>query len=266
VQRALNQATVPGLSYREFLDLARRLDCVGLEPRNDLPRPLFDGLEPADAGRMARDKGLRLVGLSQIYPFNDWSDERARQVASLIALAVAAGAEAISLIPRVDGKGAADGERQANLHAVLGQILPMLRGTDVIGLVEPIGFTASSLKDKAELVQVIDALDARDHIKLVHDTFQHAIAGGGEIFPDHTGMVHISGISDPNAAMDESLDAHRILVDENDRVGNVEQIATLLNGGYEGPFSFECTAPRIHHSPEVETEIRRSFEFISSRI
>ena len=132
----------------------------------------------------------------------------------------------------------------------------MLRGADTIGLVEPIGFTASSLRDKAELVEVIEALDARDNIKLVHDTFQHVLAGGGEIFPDHTGIVHISGISDPNVAMDEMLDAHRILIDENDRVGNVEQIAALLDGGYDGPFSFECTAPSIHKSPEIETEIR----------
>jgi 2-keto-myo-inositol isomerase len=266
VQRALNQATVPGLSYPEFLDLARRLGCVGVEPRNDLPRPLFDGIDPADAGRMARDNGLRLVGLSQVYPFNDWSDERAREVASLITTARAAGAETVSLIPRVDGKGTADGERQANLRSVLAEILPMLRGTGMIGLVEPIGFTASSLRDKAELVEAIEALDARDHIKLVHDTFQHVLAGGGEIFPDHTGLVHISGISDPNVAMDETLDAHRMLIDQNDRVGNVEQIAALLGGGYAGPFSFECTASAIHTSPEVETEIRRSFEFIASRI
>lgn len=266
MKRAINQATAPGRSYEKFLDLARRLGCVGVEPRNDLPRPLFDGMDPAEAGRMARDRGLRLVGLSQVYPFNNWSDERAQEVTSLITTARAAGAEAVSLVPRVDGRGIADGERQANLRFVLAEILPMLRGADVIGLVEPIGFTASSLRHKAELVEVIEALDARDDIKLVHDTFQHVLAGDGEIFPAHTGIVHISGISDPNGVMDETLDARRILIDENDRVRNVEQIAALLDGGYDGPFSFECTAPDIHNSSEVETEIRRSFEFISSRM
>lgn len=98
----------------------------------------------------------------------------------------------------------------------------MLRSADMIGLVEPIGFTASSLRDKAELVEVIEALDARDDIKLVHDTFQHVLAGDGEIFPAHTGIVHISGISDPNVAVGETLDAHRTLIDENDCEGNVK--------------------------------------------
>jgi 2-keto-myo-inositol isomerase len=134
MRRALNQATTPGLSYPDFLDLAAALGCVGVEPRNDLARPLFDGMDPADAGRMARDKGLRLVGLSQVYPFNDWSDARTCEVAGLIDTAKACGAETISLIPRVDGKRTADGERQADLRYVLRQILPMLRDSDLIGL------------------------------------------------------------------------------------------------------------------------------------
>jgi 2-keto-myo-inositol isomerase len=266
MRRALNQATTPGLSYPEFLDLAAALGCVGVEPRNDLARPLFDGINPTDAGRMARDKGLRLVGLSQVYPFNDWSDARACEVADLIATAKACGAETISLIPRVDGERTADGERQADLRYVLQQILPMLRDSDLLGLVEPIGFTTSSLKDKAELVEVIEALGARDHIKLVHDTFQHILGGGGGIFPDHTGMVHISGISGLDAPMEDKLDSQRVLVDQHDRLDNVEQIATLQKGGYRGPFSFECTSAEIHALANPEAAIRHSFEFISSRL
>ena len=36
-----------------------------------MSRPLFDGAPPERAGAMARDRGLRLVGLSQVYLFND---------------------------------------------------------------------------------------------------------------------------------------------------------------------------------------------------
>jgi 2-keto-myo-inositol isomerase len=115
-------------------------------------------------------------------------------------------------------------------------------------------------------VEVIEALDARDHIKLVHDTFQHVLGGGGAIFPDHTGMVHISGISGLDAAMDDKLDSQRVLVDQHDRLDNVEQIATLQKGGYTGPFSFECTSAEIHALVDPEAAIRSSFEFISSRL
>ena len=65
---ALNQKTAWRLDFAAFLDLAAGLNCVGVEPRNDLGRPFFDGLPPARAAAMARDRGLRILGLSEIYP------------------------------------------------------------------------------------------------------------------------------------------------------------------------------------------------------
>src|SRR3984885_14331014 len=95
---ALNQKTAPKLGFAVFLDLAAELGCVGVEPRNDLGRQFFDGIEPARAGEMARERGLRLIGLSEVYPFNDWNEERRAAVGSLIETAQAAAAETISLI------------------------------------------------------------------------------------------------------------------------------------------------------------------------
>jgi 2-keto-myo-inositol isomerase len=146
VDFALNQRTAPKLNFASFLDLAARLDCVGVEPRNDLGRPFFDGIAPTRAGQMARERALRLIGLSGIYPFNDWNEDRREAVARLIETAQAAGAETVSLIPRVDRRESDSAERAAALRAVLAEILPMLHGTGVIGLVEPIGFSSSSIK------------------------------------------------------------------------------------------------------------------------
>src|SRR5271166_4104425 len=103
---ALNQKTAPKLGFAAFLDLAAELGCVGVEPRNDLGRPVFDGIEPARAGEMAHERGLRFVGLSEVYPFNDWNEDQRAAVASLIETAQAAGAETVSLIPRVDRRKA----------------------------------------------------------------------------------------------------------------------------------------------------------------
>ena len=51
---AINHMTVAKLSYADLLDLAAGLGCVGVEVRNDLPQPLFDGMAPEAAG----DAGL----------------------------------------------------------------------------------------------------------------------------------------------------------------------------------------------------------------
>ena len=47
---AINHMTVPSLGYNEFIELAARLDCAGVEFRNDFPDvELFEG-EPSGGG------------------------------------------------------------------------------------------------------------------------------------------------------------------------------------------------------------------------
>lgn len=266
MQTALNHMTVPNLGFASFLDLAANLGCVGVEVRNDIPRPLFDNIDPAEAGRIASDKGLRLVGLSQVYPFNDWTPEREDAVKALIATAKASGAETISLIPRNDGTGLGNGERQANLRVALKGVLPLLQDAELTALVEPLGFQRSSLRSKAELVETIVSIGGQDHFKIVHDTFHHTLADGGPIFPEMTGIVHISAVVQPTLRLAQMEDEHRVLVDENDRLGNVEQIASLLAAGYDGPVSYECFSPETHALDDPYEAIKRSFEFISSKL
>ena len=54
----LNHITAPNLSWRECLALASRLGCTGVEFRNDLARPLFDGEGPEVVAEAARAHGL----------------------------------------------------------------------------------------------------------------------------------------------------------------------------------------------------------------
>lgn len=266
MQTALNHMTVPNLGYVSFLDLAAKLECVGVEVRNDISRPLFDNLDPAEAGRIASDKGLRLVGLSQVYPFNDWTVEREDAVKSLIATAKESGAETISLIPRNDGTALGNGERQANLRLALKGALPMLKDAEMTALVEPLGFQRSSLRSKAELVETITAIGGKDHFKIVHDTFHHTLADGGPIFPEETGIVHISAVVEPQLSLGQMEDAHRVLIDKQDRLGNIEQIAALIAAGYQGAVSYECFSPKTHALDDPYREIQRSFEFINSQL
>ena len=57
-------------------------------------------------------------------------------------------------------------------------------------------------------------------------------------------------------------DEHRILVDAQDRLGNVEQIHQLLQLGYTGCFSFESFAPAVHESGDPAGDLARSMTFI----
>ena len=81
--------------------------------------------------------------------------------------------------------------------------------------------------------------------RLVHDTFHHFLAGEDTIFPELTGLVHISGVEDPRVTVSDMRDPHRVLVGPADRIGNIEQVRALGAGGYRGLFSFEPFAEEL---------------------
>lgn len=258
---ALNHMTAPKMDWLSFADLAARLGCVGVEYRNDLAGPLFGGDAPAEVGAALRSRGLRFLALAEVKMFNDWSDAKAAEAEALMQIAVAAGAEAISLIPRNDGVATERGESRKVTVTALREILPMLRAHGLKAMVEPLGFAVCSLRYKEVLADAIGAVGGEGTYFMVHDTFHHALAGFGPIFPDLTGIVHISGVKDM-IALDDMRDPHRVLVDADDVLGNVAQIRALRAAGYGGPISYEPFAPSVHALSDPEAELRASMEFL----
>ncbi|MFN3577844.1 MAG: TIM barrel protein [Tabrizicola sp.] len=263
VQFALNHMTVARLSFRDLVALARRLGCIGVEVRNDLPQPLFDGMDPAEGGALLREAGLRLLAVAEVKRFNDWSSEKETEALALMRIARAAGGEAVSLIPRSDNQGMGNGERQANLRVALKALKPMLEDHDLIGMIEPLGFESCALRYKSEAVEGIEAVGGRGRFRLVHDTFHHTLAHGGPLFPEHTGIVHVSGVVDQELGIAEMRDPHRVLVTPQDRLGNVEQIAALRAAGWDGPVSFEAFAPAVHALSDPATALRASMDHLA---
>jgi 2-keto-myo-inositol isomerase len=263
---ALNHMTVAGRSFAELIEIAAGLGCVGVEARNDLSRPLFDGLAPEAAAAALQARGLRLLALAEVKRFNDWSAAREAEALALARLARAAGAEALALIPRNDNGGMGNGERQAALRVALKALRPILEDHGLLGYVEPLGFAACALRHKAEAVEAIEALGARATFRLVHDSFHHHLAGGGPVFPEHTAIVHVSGVAEGALAASDLQDRHRLLVDGADRLGTVAQLAQLRAAGWQGPVSFECFAPEIHRLADPAAAVAASLEHIRAGI
>ena len=262
--RALNHMSVPGLRWDAFLALARSLGCAGVEFRDDLPGQPFGGDGPAQVRSAARKAGMRVLALAEVRAFNSWSDGKRAEAAALMRTAADCGAEAVTLVPRCDGFGCGNGERQANLRVALRELAPMLAERRLVGLIEPLGFETCSLRHKSEAVDGIDALGLADRFRLVHDTFHHVLAGGGPMFAGHTGIVHVSGVTDPDPAISEMRDGHRVLADAHDRLQSAAQVRELRNAGYTGPVSIESFASPVHALPDPARELVRSFEYIFS--
>ena len=263
---ALNHVTVARTTYLEFLEIASALDCVGVEVRNDLRQPLFDGAEPADAGARAKDRGLRILSVAELKRFDTWNVDTRKEAVALARAAEAAGSEAVSLIPRNDGDVRASQEQPSGLREALRELRPILEDHGLRGLIEPLGFATCTLRFKRDAVEAIRELDAELVFRLVHDTFHHSLAGGGPYFPEHMGILHISGVTDPEVPVARMEDGMRGLVDAADRLENVAQIRTLLSAGYHGPVSFEAFADSVHQLEDPVGELRKSMAYIRQQI
>lgn len=264
---ALNHMVAPRLGLRDLFALARRVGIGSVEIRNDIAgQPIVDGTAATTVRSEAEAAGVRIITINALQRFNQWTPERRAEAVELIAYCRNCGAEGLILVPVNDGSGRGEGERQGGLRVALKALKPLLEDAGTIGLVEPLGFDICSLSSKREAVEAIQAVEGESVFRLTHDTFHHHLAGEPQLFPQRTALVHISGVSDPNVSLREMRDSHRGLVDQRDRIGNVEQIAALLDRGYRGPFSFEPFAAELRTLADPAAAIAQSMEFIRAQL
>jgi 2-keto-myo-inositol isomerase len=260
VRFALNHMVAPQLPLADFFALTRRVGLGDVEIRNDLSgQPLPD---PASVKALAGQQGITSLSITALQKFNHWSAERAREAQALADYCRACGAWALVLVAANDGTGRGDDERVRNATEALRGLKPILSGAGITGLVECLGFEACSLRKKSEAAAAIDAAGGADVFRLTHDTFHHHLAGEAALFPERTGLVHISGVEDPAVSVADMRDSHRVLVGTKDRLGNIVQIRALRAAGYSGPMSFEPFAP----GPWTAEAITASMQFIGAEL
>jgi 2-keto-myo-inositol isomerase len=230
----------PELSLADFFGLARKLGITDVEIRNDIAgKAILDGTPARDVRALAADNGITIISINALQKFNHWTADRAKEAATLAKYAEECGSKALVLVAANDGTRLEDSVRVRNATESIMGLKPILSDAGITGLVECLGFEICSLRNKSEAVEAIDAAQGRGVFKLTHDTFHHHLAGEAAIFPELTGLIHISGVDDQSVSLRDIRDSHRVLVGSRDRLGNVDQIDALLSGGYVGPLSFE---------------------------
>lgn len=257
----------PQLSLAAFFGLARSLGVSDVEIRNDIDgQAIADGTRASDVHRLASADGISIISINALQKFNHWSPLRRAEAEALADYAAECGSKALVLVAANDGTGLGDSERVANATEALAGLRPILKSRNLIGLVECLGFEVCSLRKKSEAVAAIDAAGGRDVFRLTHDTFHHHLAGEAALFPDLTGLIHISGVDDPAVSVRDMRDSHRVLVGPRDRLGNIAQIEALRAAGAGVPLSFEPFAAELRGLADPAAAIRQSMEFIRSKL
>ncbi|MBC9245186.1 TIM barrel protein [Paracoccus sp. 11-3] len=254
---AINHISAPRLALADFFAMCRRLGVHEVEIRNDIP-DVLSAMTPQAVRAEAAAQGITILSINALYPFNRWSGDLPDRAQRMADYAAECGARALVMCPLNDGTAIAHSQVVTALDALVG----VLKDRGLTGLVEPLGFPISSLRLKSEAIAAMTEADENGVFALMHDTFHHHLSGETQIYPHRTGLVHISGVTDPGLDVARMLDAHRVLVDEDDRLDNLGQIRALLAGGYDGPFSFEPFAESVHALDNPEAALRASMDVI----
>lgn len=268
VSFALNRMCAPRMPLDAFAAMARRLGVGAIEIRNDLAQvEIEDGTPALQVGAIAREHGLVIRSINALQRFDQFDAARGAEARSLMAYAADCGAQAVVLCPTNslrDSRTAA--QRQDDLVDALGRLAPMLTDHGLTGLVEPLGFPECAVRRKSQAVQALDALGRPACLGLVHDTFHHHLAGEDLIFPELTGLVHVSGVEDAALAAHAMRDGHRVLVGAADRLGNAAQLARLRGAGYPGLVSFEPFADEIALADDIEDRLAASMRHLQAAV
>ena len=268
LQFALNRMCAPQMPFAAFAAMAQRLGVAAIEIRNDLAQvEMEDGSAGRQIGAIARDHGLCIRSINALQRFDQFDDARAGEAQALIDYALACGAQALVLCPTNSLRDArAADRRHDDLVAALTRLATMLTDHGLAGLVEPLGFEECAVRRKSQAVRALDAVGRPSCLGLVHDTFHHHLAGEDLMFPELTGLVHVSGVEDPALAPGAMRDGHRVLVGAADRLGNAAQLARLQRAGYRGLVSFEPFADEIAQAGDIEARLAASMRHLQAAV
>lgn len=265
---ALNRTCAPHLSLPEFIALASSVGVSAVEIRNDIEgREFADGTPAADLRARLDEAGLAVASVNALQRFNDWTPDRAREAGAIASYAAALGAPGVVLCPvHTPDHGWSKADSERNLRDGLRHLAPILRHHGVTGYVEPLGMKDSTMKHQAMAVAAISDIDGWDCFRLCFDTFQFFRCGDMQLFPDHVGLAHMSGISRSDLAPADLSEPDRGLVMEHDRVGNIVHLRALLASGYAGFISMEPFSPDVQSDPALAAHLRDSLEHVASRL
>ena len=261
---ALNQILFPDSPFKNFISFSKKLNVKAIEIRNDIKTNLIEENDPIKIGNICEENSIKILSINALQKFNLWNKDREKELIFLCKYADKANIDSIVLVPLNDGSINSAKEQMQLLEESLKNILRIINDFNVFGLVEPLGFSHSSLRFKSLVAKVINNYQS-NKLKIVHDTFHHALAGENEFFPLLTGLVHISGVS-KNYENIKLLDSHRSIIDDKDMLQNINQIKKLYNSNYQGFFSLEPFSNSLTKEKNIFKIVKNSFNYIESNL
>jgi len=267
----INRMIAPNLDLAQFFSLVKKCGLSKVELRNDMPSgKVTDNLSNEQLNALAAEYGIDIITITALGMFNLLDDQVTllKNAEALLSQAQAIHSKALVLCPHCSaGDSRSEEQKKTDTLAALKLLAPLFTKYGVQGYVEPLGFGISSLRSSLLTQSLIR--DSGAPYKIVLDTFHHYLSDvaqpefDAQIQIDGIGLVHLSGVEDPQAKNTLS-DEERIMLSDKDRLESKKQVQNLERLGYTGIYAFEPFSSQLDSWSEadIEREIRQSIALL----
>lgn len=274
----LNRKIMPKQSIESFFKLSNSMGINKVELRNDLrddssTEAIIDNLSTDEINQLRDKYNIDVITINAIQFFNNPTKvkDNLKQLEELCKISNEIGNESIIFVPEVNREDTrSEAEKLSDGSSALKEYAEILDKYNITGLVEPLGFEASTLRYPWQAAQIIEDANVSSSFKITIDTFHFYLAHLTEVeFKEkmdieQVGLVHLSGV-EPINELRELTDNDRVLVTDNDIMQNLEQIELFEKMGYKGDYSFEPFAPEfgLNSDEEIELLLEKTLSIIN---
>ncbi|GCD87341.1 MULTISPECIES: sugar phosphate isomerase/epimerase family protein [Lactiplantibacillus] len=272
----LNRKAAPGIDLATTIPAVAKLGLKNIEVRNDLygapdNASIFDHMANADVKQLLDENDVHLETINAIGNMDNRQmiDENLASLTEMLDMAKNLNLRKIIFCPvrSTDDHQSAE-QRQADAVANVKDYSKVLKQYGVDGLIEPLGFTDSTLRTPWEGQAVIDKAGV-DNFKLVADTFHYYLANvtdqqfHDQVDINYIGLVHLSAVTG-DKPREELDDQDRYMLTEADVMKSADWAKKYEAAGYQGLYAFEPFSDDLKQwdRAKVEQELLKSIQLV----
>ncbi|MFC6323877.1 sugar phosphate isomerase/epimerase family protein [Companilactobacillus baiquanensis] len=247
----LNRKAAPGVKLDETLEMISSIGVNNIELRNDLygdpdNSSIMDSMSNSDVKIALNKNGVVIKTINAIGNMDKRSmvKENIESLTEMLEMTKNLDLKNFVFCPvrSTEDKRTSD-EKKAEAIANVKDYSKVLKKYGVNGLIEPLGFTDSSLRTPWEGQAIIDEAGV-DNFKLVADSFHYYLANitdkqfNEKVNIDYIGLVHLSSVF-ANKKREELDDQDRYMLGQDDVMQSAELAQKIEARGYKGIYAFE---------------------------
>lgn len=272
----LNRKAAPSIKLDKTVKLVKGLGVPNIELRNDLygapdNSQILDGFSNAEAKDMISSNNINVETINAVGNMDKGSmlQENLKSLKEMLDMTKGLDLKNIIFCPvrsTEDKRSAA--ERKSEAIANVKKYSKVLKEYNVNGLIEPLGFTDSTLRTPWEAQDIIKESGV-DNFKLVADTFHYYLANvTPQLFKEkvdvnYIGLVHLSSVFG-NKKREELDDQDRYMLGDADIMKSAELAQMFEESGYKGLYAFEPFSDDLKQWDEakVKNELLQSIKLV----